>query len=54
MGRMTCPHCGNIHPDGTAFCPETGQPIARTVAQWLAHPGPEPHSRVNGSNTTVG
>ncbi|MFF4255870.1 ATP-grasp ribosomal peptide maturase [Streptomyces sp. NPDC001663] len=32
---------------------ETGQPIARTIAEWLAHSGPEPQTRVNGSNTTV-
>jgi ATP-grasp ribosomal peptide maturase len=32
---------------------ETGQPIARTIAEWLAQPGPEPGTRVNGSNTTV-
>jgi ATP-grasp ribosomal peptide maturase len=33
---------------------ETGQPIARSVAQWLARPGPEPRTRVNGSVTTAG
>ncbi|MFJ6080135.1 ATP-grasp ribosomal peptide maturase [Streptomyces sp. NPDC092369] len=32
---------------------ETGQPIARTIAEWLSRPGPEPRSRVNGSNTRV-
>ncbi|MFF4802892.1 ATP-grasp ribosomal peptide maturase [Streptomyces sp. NPDC001351] len=32
---------------------ETGLPIARTIAEWLAHPGPEPQTRVNGSSTTV-
>ncbi|MCT9079818.1 ATP-grasp ribosomal peptide maturase [Streptomyces fulvoviolaceus] len=32
---------------------ETGQPIARSVAEWLARPGPERRSRVNGRNTTV-
>ncbi|MGI5460681.1 ATP-grasp ribosomal peptide maturase [Streptomyces sp. CA-249302] len=32
---------------------ETGQPIARTIAEWLAHDGPEPRSHVNGSSTKV-
>lgn len=32
---------------------DTGQPIARSVAEWLARPGPERQSRVNGRNTTV-
>lgn len=32
---------------------ETGQPIARTIAEWLAQPGPEPGTHVNDSNTTV-
>jgi len=32
---------------------ETGQPIARTVAEWLARPRPEPRRHVNGSHTRV-
>jgi ATP-grasp ribosomal peptide maturase len=32
---------------------ETGQPIARSIAEWLARPGPDPRSRSNGANTTV-
>ncbi|MEU0588619.1 ATP-grasp ribosomal peptide maturase [Streptomyces sp. NPDC006132] len=32
---------------------ETGQPIARTIAEWLARPVPEEPSRVNGSNATA-
>ncbi|MEU1269339.1 ATP-grasp ribosomal peptide maturase [Streptomyces sp. NPDC005799] len=32
---------------------ETGQPIARTVADWLANPGNEPSSQVNGAGSTV-
>jgi hypothetical protein len=31
---------------------ETGQPIARTIAEWLARPIPA-ESHLNGSNTTV-
>ncbi|MFF4034996.1 ATP-grasp ribosomal peptide maturase [Streptomyces sviceus] len=27
---------------------ETGQPIARSIAEWLARPGPDPRSRANG------
>ena len=30
---------------------ETGQPIARTIAAWLARPVPEAPSHVNGANT---
>ncbi|MFJ8048660.1 ATP-grasp ribosomal peptide maturase [Streptomyces luteogriseus] len=32
---------------------ETGQPIARTIAEWLARPVPVQPSHVNGSSTTV-
>ena len=32
---------------------ETGQPIARTIAEWLARPVPVQPSHVNGSDTTV-
>ncbi|MCH5671214.1 ATP-grasp ribosomal peptide maturase [Streptomyces gilvus] len=32
---------------------ETGQPIARAVADWLASPGTEPSSHVNGASGTV-
>jgi glutathione synthase/RimK-type ligase-like ATP-grasp enzyme len=32
---------------------ETGQPIARSIAEWLARPGQDPRSRANGANTTV-
>jgi ATP-grasp ribosomal peptide maturase len=32
---------------------DTGQPIARSVAEWLARPGPEPRAGVNGTNTAV-
>lgn len=32
---------------------ETGQPIARTIAEWLARPIPEESPHVNGSSTTV-
>ncbi|MET7454070.1 ATP-grasp ribosomal peptide maturase [Streptomyces sp. NPDC005574] len=32
---------------------ETGQPIARGIAEWLAEPGPERDLRANGANTTV-
>jgi ATP-grasp ribosomal peptide maturase len=32
---------------------DTGQPIARSVAEWLTAPGTEPASRVNGTNTAV-
>ncbi|MEU3338659.1 ATP-grasp ribosomal peptide maturase [Streptomyces sp. NPDC002144] len=32
---------------------ETGQPIARAVADWLASPGTEPSSQVNGASSTV-
>ncbi|MHC3467087.1 ATP-grasp ribosomal peptide maturase [Streptomyces sp. 7R007] len=33
---------------------ETGQPIARTIAEWLARPGPEPTTEVSGTSATVG
>ncbi|GLP69352.1 ATP-grasp ribosomal peptide maturase [Streptomyces sp. TUS-ST3] len=32
---------------------DTGQPIARSIAEWLARPGPDPRSRANGANTAV-
>jgi ATP-grasp ribosomal peptide maturase len=32
---------------------ETGQPIARSIAEWLALPGPEQRASANGANTTV-
>ncbi|MER7563947.1 ATP-grasp ribosomal peptide maturase [Streptomyces sp. NPDC097941] len=32
---------------------ETGQPIARGIAEWLARPGPDPRSRANGANSAV-
>jgi ATP-grasp ribosomal peptide maturase len=32
---------------------ETGQPIARTIAEWLARPEPGDPSRVSGRDTTV-
>jgi ATP-grasp ribosomal peptide maturase len=32
---------------------ETGQPIARTVAEWLAHPVPEQQARVGGADRTA-
>ncbi|MGW0418981.1 ATP-grasp ribosomal peptide maturase [Streptomyces sp. NPDC003015] len=32
---------------------ETGQPIARGIAEWLARPGPDPRSRTNGANSAV-
>jgi ATP-grasp ribosomal peptide maturase len=32
---------------------ETGQPIARSIAEWLSRPGQDPRSRANGANTTV-
>lgn len=32
---------------------DTGQPIARGIAEWLARPGPDPRARVNGADTTV-
>jgi ATP-grasp ribosomal peptide maturase len=32
---------------------ETGQPIARSIAQWLTRPGPGPRSRTNGTNSAV-
>ncbi|WP_020117277.1 ATP-grasp ribosomal peptide maturase [Streptomyces canus] len=32
---------------------ETGQPIARSIAEWLARPGPDPRSRANGADTAV-
>ncbi|MFI1562052.1 ATP-grasp ribosomal peptide maturase [Streptomyces sp. NPDC020490] len=32
---------------------ETGQPIARTIAEWLARPGPRPHTRHDDSSRTV-
>jgi ATP-grasp ribosomal peptide maturase len=32
---------------------ETGQPIARAVADWLASPGTEPSCHVNGASSTV-
>ncbi|GAA2461030.1 ATP-grasp ribosomal peptide maturase [Streptomyces glaucus] len=32
---------------------DTGQPIARTIAAWLARPGPEEPVRVDGAGTTV-
>ncbi|GAP45644.1 ATP-grasp ribosomal peptide maturase [Streptomyces azureus] len=32
---------------------ETGQPIARTIAEWLARPVPEAPSHLNGANTTA-
>src|SRR5947209_3094777 len=35
---MTCPHCGNEHPDGTAFCPETGQSIPAAAPPRAAAP----------------
>ncbi|WP_371667624.1 ATP-grasp ribosomal peptide maturase [Streptomyces sp. NBC_00289] len=32
---------------------ETGQPIARAIAEWLADPGPGRGARVNGANSAV-
>jgi ATP-grasp ribosomal peptide maturase len=32
---------------------DTGQPIARSIAEWLAQPGPERRSQVNGTNRAV-
>ncbi|MFE3851010.1 ATP-grasp ribosomal peptide maturase [Streptomyces griseorubiginosus] len=32
---------------------ETGQPIARSIAAWLARPGPEQRSSANGANSAV-
>jgi len=32
---------------------DTGQPISRAIAEWLARPGADPRSRVNGANTAV-
>lgn len=32
---------------------ETGQPIARTIAEWLARPAPDEGARVNGVNTAL-
>ncbi|MEU6356569.1 ATP-grasp ribosomal peptide maturase [Streptomyces sp. NPDC047072] len=32
---------------------ETGQPIARGIAKWLAEPGPTPCSSANGASTAV-
>lgn len=32
---------------------DTGQPIAWSVAEWLARPGPERRDRVDGANTTA-
>lgn len=32
---------------------ETGQPIARSIAEWLAEPGPTPRSSANGASTAV-
>jgi ATP-grasp ribosomal peptide maturase len=32
---------------------DTGQPIARSVAEWLARPGAEQRAGVNGANTAV-
>jgi hypothetical protein len=32
---------------------ETGQPIARSIAEWLALPGPEQRASANGANSTV-
>ncbi|WP_324788241.1 ATP-grasp ribosomal peptide maturase [Streptomyces sp. H51] len=32
---------------------ETGQPIARTIAEWLARPGRRPHTRRDDSSRTV-
>lgn len=32
---------------------ETGQPIARSIAEWLARPVPDGAGRVNGRDTVV-
>ncbi|MDQ1050734.1 ATP-grasp ribosomal peptide maturase [Streptomyces sp. V4I2] len=32
---------------------DTGQPIALSVAEWLARPGPQPRARVNGVDSAV-
>ncbi|MYT10339.1 MULTISPECIES: ATP-grasp ribosomal peptide maturase [Streptomyces] len=32
---------------------ETGQPIAHSIAEWLARPGPDPRSRANGADSAV-
>ncbi|MFE9172273.1 ATP-grasp ribosomal peptide maturase [Streptomyces kebangsaanensis] len=32
---------------------ETGQPIARTIAEWLAHPTPQGREQVNGRRTVA-
>jgi ATP-grasp ribosomal peptide maturase len=32
---------------------DTGQPISRAIAEWLARPGADPRSRVNGADTAV-
>ncbi|KUM88462.1 MULTISPECIES: ATP-grasp ribosomal peptide maturase [Streptomyces] len=32
---------------------ETGQPIARSIAEWLSRPGPDPRPRANGADTAV-
>ncbi|MFD3497823.1 ATP-grasp ribosomal peptide maturase [Streptomyces sp. NPDC058676] len=32
---------------------ETGQPIAHSVAEWLARPGPQPRAHVNGADSAT-
>jgi hypothetical protein len=32
MNPSFCPHCGKPHPNQTAFCPQTGQPIQHVAA----------------------
>ena len=36
MNLVFCPHCGKQHPNQSAFCPETGQPIQQMPAAAVA------------------
>ncbi len=31
MSSTPCPHCGQTHPEGATFCPNTGKPIPRSM-----------------------
>ena len=40
MPEIGCPHCGQIHPAESRFCPETGQPLAVALDPSTLEPRP--------------
>jgi len=45
MNQGTCPHCGNQHAPGSAFCPETGRPLAQPAPQPSAYAQPPAYAQ---------